>query len=159
MGITMNISLQELIMSHCMYIFCFTSSRNGPNWRSLVDPLGQWRETLMLPAALTMEKSSPSCYLLEEWMIVAALWVMHGFWMSTLGGGGRWVVLNGSTTWVCTAYRLTSIQIDLYSDWPPFWPCMVYVMLISLNTRMSTMMSHSFLPLSSSPFMKIHKLG
>ena len=97
-------------------VSCVTCPRSGPNWRSLREPLGQWRGTLMLHAASTMESS---CLSLVEWMLVAALWAMHGFWMSTLGSGVRWVV--------------SLHECILHADWD-----IVHVMLANspLNTEL-----------------------
>ena len=73
---------------------CVTSPRSGPNWRNLRELLGQWREVPMLPVVSTMGRSTPSYWSLGEWIRMAALCRMRGSWMSTLGGGGRWVVMN-----------------------------------------------------------------
>ena len=80
-------SIIALIM--CMYVCCVTYPRSGPNWRDLRELLGQWRDPPMLPAVLTMERSTLSCWSLGERIRMATLCRMHGSWMSTLGGGGR----------------------------------------------------------------------
>ena len=70
----------------CLYVYCGTCPRSGPNWTEL---LGQWGELVMLPAASTMERSTPSYWSLEGWITITQLCRTHGSWMSTLGGGGR----------------------------------------------------------------------
>ena len=79
--------------THHVYV-CITCPRNGPNLRDLRELLGQWRELPMLPVVSTMERSTPSCWLLGDGIRMTTLCRMHGSWMSTLGGGGRWVVMN-----------------------------------------------------------------
>ena len=81
-------------MHVCVYLYCGTCSRSGPNLRGPREPLGQWREMPMLLAASTMERRTLSCWSLEEWITMATLCRMHGSWMSPLGGGGRQVVMN-----------------------------------------------------------------
>ena len=76
------------------HVCCVTCPRNGPNWGDLRELPGQLRGIPMLPAPSTMERSIPSCWSLGEWIRMATLCRMHGSWMSTLGGGGRWVVMN-----------------------------------------------------------------
>ena len=71
-----------------MYV-CITCPRSGPNWRDLRELPGLWSELAMLPAVSTMERSTPSCWLLVDWIRVATLYRIHGSWISNLGGGGR----------------------------------------------------------------------
>ena len=77
----------ELIV--CMYVYCVTCHRSGPNWRELREPLGQWRDPPMMLAASTVVRSVHSCWSLEDGIRMATLCRMHGSWMSTLGGGGK----------------------------------------------------------------------
>ena len=77
-----------------MYVYCVTCPRSGPNWTDLRELLGQWEDPPMLLAASIMERSIPRCWSLVEWIRMTTLCRMHGSWMSTLGGGGRWVVMN-----------------------------------------------------------------
>ena len=67
----------------------------------------------------------------------------------------RWREVSGVKWFNYLSVYCMQILISI----PLFRPCIVCVMLIPLNTRMSPMMSHIFLPLSSSLFMKLHKLG
>ena len=57
----------------CTYLYCGTCPRSGPNWRSMRESLGQWRDPPMLPAASTMVRSTLSCWLLEELVMMASL--------------------------------------------------------------------------------------
>ena len=93
-----------------VYVCCVTCPRNGPSSRDLRDPLGQWRDQSMLPPALTMERSTPSCWLLGDGITMTTLCRMHGSWMFTLGGGGRWVVM---CIWMCDWFNWPSVQYRL----------------------------------------------
>ena len=75
-------------------VYCFCFPRSGPNWRNLRELLGQLRDQAMLPAASTMEMSTPSCWSLVDGISMATLKMTCGFWISSLGDGGRWVVMN-----------------------------------------------------------------
>ena len=81
----------EIIM--CMYVCCITCPRSGPNWRDLRELLGQQRDPHMLPAALTTERSIPSCWSLGDGIRTPPLCRIHGSWMSTLDGGRGWMMM------------------------------------------------------------------
>ena len=99
--------LNDVIQVPEMYVYCVTCPRSGPNWRDLRELPGLWRELAMLPAVSTLEKSIPSCWLLVGWIRMTTLCRMHGSWMSTLEGGGRWVVMN---MWL----SLSTDQVNAY---------------------------------------------
>ena len=99
------------------WIWCYKFNycpRSGPNWRDPREVLGQRGDQPMLPAVSTMERSTPSCWSLGDVVEMTTLCRMHGSWMSTLGGGGRWVVMNvGLVQLTESVIQIKSMPISL----------------------------------------------
>ena len=105
--LNMMLQVPKIIMCMCLCVLCFCP-RSGPNWRDLREPLGHWELPLMLPVVSTMERSNPSCWSPVEWITMTTLCRMYGSWMSTLGGGGRWVMM---CIWMCDWFNWLSLPI------------------------------------------------
>jgi len=64
-------------------------SSTGPNSKTQEMGLGQRRGHSMLLVVSTMASSTHNCWSLGDGTDRAKYWEMPGFWMWTVGGGGR----------------------------------------------------------------------